>query len=732
MSYSASASIDTQASKTSGGRARIHDAREYTPGNAEATLAAENRHYQIVEGATDEEAFDRLFMDEIRAYNDKQALKYGRPAKENCQGTVREVIDPKTGETKSMKLGKKALDRMVPEDESGVPRYLEKVRADGRDMTTMEEIVLGIGNRDELGITDAGFDAGQWRAMKERDKQTGGHEAADYVAAHRPPELRAGLEKARAALEKCREDWAEKFPNLRLLRFDIHMDEPDGSPHAHVVYVPVTYANKTGPAMQCSLGGAVREMGYNEGTTRGWDALGSMRQAQRRFVYEHGIEAGLDMTLNKGCEVTKHMNKKQLNDYGKALEKTAGTLASAQQTLDDVRLYQLRANNAVAQAQHGYFPAEDDEGDEARVTITDSPEGDAFGPWLEEMRSFYPVGRVVEQAGSTVTVSGPYVPGVKALAYEATINAAQTAEEAKGDAESLRQQALLDAEMESEYLMHVTRQEARDVEAELAVKREQSAALGREIAARNNTLAELNNKIREKREAVEQFDRETRNKRRNLVNREARIEEAEHENAETAKKNARDAAQNAAREKQLREGIAAVKLAQETVANPTINIAGKDVDEYISRVVERTVLATADVFMRSEHSNAEVRRERMQLGHELHLEAEMAATMGTRMRLDDGSEGTLFTLVRDRVHAFMSEPMGVIARAVSALSDRVRDYLAKAEEALNDKTIGTNKPNTPKQQTTKAAYAAQQHATFAKPYYTDITPSSTDYDEPDF
>lgn len=250
MSYSASASIDTQAPKTSGGRARIHDAREYIPENAEATLAAENRHYQVVEGATDEEAFNRLFMNDIRTYNDKQALKYGRPAKDNCKGTVREVIDPETGETKRMKLGKKALDRMIPEDESGVPRYLEKVRADGRDMTTMEEMVLGIGNRDELGITDANFDAGQWYAMKERDKQTGGHEAADYVAAHRPPELQAELEKARAALEKCREDWAEQFPNLRLLRFDIHMDEPDGHPHAHVCTCPSR--TRTRPAPRCS------------------------------------------------------------------------------------------------------------------------------------------------------------------------------------------------------------------------------------------------------------------------------------------------------------------------------------------------------------------------------------------------------------------------------------------------------------------------------------------------
>lgn len=546
MSYSASASIDTQAPKTSGGRARIHDAREYIPENAEAALAAENRHYRVVEGATDEEAFDRLFKDEIRAHNDKQALKYGRPAKDNCKGTVREVIDPETGETKHIKLGKKALDRMIPEDESGVPRYLDKVRAGGRDMTTMEEMVLGIGNRDELGITDANFDAGQWYAMKERDKQTGGHEAADYVAAHRPPELRAELEKARAALEKCREDWAEQFTNLRLLRFDIHMDEPDGHPHAHVVYVPVTYANKTGPAMQCSLGGAVREMGYNKGTTRGWDALGSMRQAQRRFVYEHGIEAGLDMTFDKGCAVTKHMNKQQLSDYEATLKKAGESLANAQQTLDEAEAVKSEA------------------------------EADA-----------------------------------KTIKTDAETEAANAKREAE-EAAKQRDNAKRTRDLYAGEVYIVTRSDGTR-ERHLGTKglrkrNEELRTQNKELHARNEELHTENEELHTENEGLLAENKRLRKANANLSAREAAVADRERRAKEQAEENAKDAARNAAREKQLREGIAAVKLAQETIANPTVTIEGEDADAYTARVVERTVLATADVFMRSTSPHEDVQR----------------------------------------------------------------------------------------------------------------------------
>lgn len=235
------------------------------------------------------------------------------------------------------------------------------------------------------------------------------------------------------------------------------------------------------------------------------------------------------------------------------------------------------------------------------------------------------------------------------------------------------------------------------------------------LKKRNEELRTQNKDLHTENEGLLAENKRLRKANANLSAREAAVADRERRAKEQAEGNAKDAARNAAREKQLREGIAALKLAQETIADPTVIIEGEDADAYTARVVERTVLATADVFMRSTSPCEDVQRERRQLGRDLYAEADMAASMGTRMRLDDGSEGTLFSLVRDRVHAFVREPMGAIARAVDALSTRVRDYLAQAESALdfsstfedlNDEATG--KPRTAKQQgqrTTRAVTA---------------------------
>lgn len=148
--------------------------------------------------------------------------------------------------------------------------------------------------------------------------------------------------------------------------------------------------------------------------------------------------------------------------------------------------------------------------------------------------------------------------------------------------------------------------------------------------------------------------------------------------------------------------------------------------------------------MRSTSPRDDVQHERRKLGRDLYDEADMAAPMGTRMRLDDGSEGTLFSLVRDRVRAFMCEPMGAIARAVNAVSARVRDYLAQAEAALdfsstldNPNADAIGRPRTSKQPAqTTARTVRQQSLTSAELHHVDLgsvdnAPLTDDYG-PDF
>lgn len=756
MGLGASASVDRDAEKRGVKSAPKHDAREgYTPESAEASLVSENRHYDLaldadsklalVEGhiasKTDAQRFNELFADAVNEYNAEKLRKYSKPAPANYKGETVDITDPETGETVAYKLLKKAADQMIPVGDDGVPLYYEHIKElnlgkeSRQQKNTFEECVFGIGSQDEGGITDADFDADIWRVKRERDRQTGGTEAAEYVAAHRTSERVAELDKQRAALELVRERFQAQFPAMKMLRFDINMDEPDGHPHARAVIVPYVERDDeiksgrkrrdNGPRLQCSFDKALKKMGYKNDKVPGGKATEQFRRDVQQLIYECGVEVGLEME-HKGQNDRKRLSKEDLHELREA-QKEAAALVKA-------------VEDECMQAQHGYIPAVDEDGNEARLVMHRTPDTASLDEVRREIGRMFPVGAMREQDGRKLTVDGAYVPGSLILARDAAL----TVEEAKGDAESLRKQALLDAEAEGAYLAHAAEREARVVDAELTDKRERSAALGREIAARNGTLADLNVKIREKREAEEQFNRETRSKRRNLAAREARVREAERKNAEAAKQNERSAAENAAREKRLREGIAAVKLAQETIANPTVTIEGEDADAYTQRIVERTVLATSEVLMRSTSPRDDVQHERRKLGRDLYDEADMAAPMGTRMRLDDGSEGTLFSLVRDRVRAFMCEPMGAIARAVNAVSARVRDYLAQAEAALdfsstldNPNADAIGRPRTSKQPAqTTARTVRQQSLTSAELHHVDLgsvdnAPLTDDYG-PDF
>lgn len=54
----------------------------------------------------------------------------------------------------------------------------------------------------------------------------------------------------------------EKYPNFYITGFDIHLDEPGGTPHFHLRFVPAGTGYKQGLDVQCSLTKALENMGY--------------------------------------------------------------------------------------------------------------------------------------------------------------------------------------------------------------------------------------------------------------------------------------------------------------------------------------------------------------------------------------------------------------------------------------------------------------------------------------
>ena len=65
----------------------------------------------------------------------------------------------------------------------------------------------------------------------------------------------------RQALERFAQEWEQRNPNLRLIGAYIHADEPDGTVHAHLDYIPVAECSR-GMRIQNSLDRALQQQGF--------------------------------------------------------------------------------------------------------------------------------------------------------------------------------------------------------------------------------------------------------------------------------------------------------------------------------------------------------------------------------------------------------------------------------------------------------------------------------------
>lgn len=67
--------------------------------------------------------------------------------------------------------------------------------------------------------------------------------------------------QATEALQQYAETWSQRNPNLRLVGAYLHLDEPQGTPHLHLDYIPVAECNR-GMRLQNSLTRALGAQGF--------------------------------------------------------------------------------------------------------------------------------------------------------------------------------------------------------------------------------------------------------------------------------------------------------------------------------------------------------------------------------------------------------------------------------------------------------------------------------------
>lgn len=217
-----------------------HDIRQVYSPNVDPTLSKYNNHmiYEPVE-----DAFRRIFGKAQEEYNERQSRKCRK-----IQDYYQKIKDQETAAKAEGDddEGKKKKKKNVPH-----PEY---------------EYVGQLGNHDTNPLV-----------VEEGGRRRWG------------PHVGVSVKVYREFLER----FQKRYPNLEITGFDIHLDEPGGTPHFHLRFVPVATGYKQGMDLQCSLTKALENLGYER---RGRDDMQISRWRHDQMdllteiAKEHGIE----------------------------------------------------------------------------------------------------------------------------------------------------------------------------------------------------------------------------------------------------------------------------------------------------------------------------------------------------------------------------------------------------------------------------------------------------------
>lgn len=532
-------------------RAQRHDCRAYTPKNAEASLARLNDHWAETPGLTDREAFNAFFADAVAEYD--------------------------AGRKPSRRIGADYYDNLSK----------QKAKGSGGERILLEEISLGAGDHASVGVTDDSFDGDVWTGLKDADGEAGvapgspESRAGAYVREHlrdpgaldrdgcgfdvprwraaREADRAAGrkpgdagsaetayveefmgsatvMDRQRAALLLVRELWNERYPQLHLIRFDIHVDEPNGTPHAHACYIPWTCSGKTGPRMKCSMKQALADMGFKN--RKGALAIEQLRADMRGLVREcheaFGFEiedkgirrerlradvyaetmAKVDRETKKAREANAAQAAKNAADAERNAAEARRNFRDAEQNIADAAELDARAEEverAEAEADETRAAAERDAAETRREAQRAAVEGFERQKTVEDYLPEYGskanalVAHLTEQVKAQRAGEEPptvHVPGTRELAEQ------RAALERQAAALMARENALGEREGEVDERERAVDAARADVERRERAVGTAEADVERELAGRRAKVRRLDGEIASKGARVERIDAE--------------------------------------------------------------------------------------------------------------------------------------------------------------------------------------------------------------------------------
>ena len=128
----------------------------------------------------------------------------------------------------------------------------------------------------------------------------------------------APLEKE--ALKRFAENWEQRNPNLKLIGAYIHGDEPDGTVHMHIDYIPIAECTR-GMKLQNSLDRALEQQGFKTENIHKTAQI-AWQDRERKALIEICNELGIDVHqspqgITKGREHLSKAEYQQLKDTAK-------------------------------------------------------------------------------------------------------------------------------------------------------------------------------------------------------------------------------------------------------------------------------------------------------------------------------------------------------------------------------------------------------------------------------
>lgn len=194
--------------------------------------------------------------------------------------------------------------------------YYQKIKKDKRKSPAYECIVQ-IGNREDTGINDAA---------------------------------------ARQALIQYARGWNERNPNLKLIGAYLHCDEPDGTVHLHMDYIPIAHCTR-GMSLQNSLDRALQEQGFSTENIHNTAQIkwqDSEREALCGICRSLNIDVQRNQGIGEGREYLspqeyKRAKAKQESIITKELEPLREEIRSEEKRLSDLqgRILNAKEINAL-------------------------------------------------------------------------------------------------------------------------------------------------------------------------------------------------------------------------------------------------------------------------------------------------------------------------------------------------------------------------------------------------